>query len=140
MVLELISTVRGATQVTHKVVSLTREISGASGDVIFRRTDLTAVQSSLEGLSSTFGNERDSLDRATQRKLVNTLQPPVKNWEMVAHKMAGLLERYETRKAKGQDLRPAVFWKLHRSEVEELRRKSEECKVSLLLAITAAAA
>jgi len=140
MILELISTVGSATKVTCKVVSLTREISGTWEDVIFRRTDLTAVQSSLEGLSSTFRNERDSLDRATQRKLVNTLLPPVENWERVAHKMAGLLERYETRKAKGQDLRPALFWKLHRNEVEELRRKLEECKVSLLLAITAAAA
>jgi hypothetical protein len=140
MILELISTVGSATKVTCKVVSLTREISGTLEDVIFRRTDLTAVQSSLEGLSSTFRNERDSLDRATQRKLVNTLLPPVENWERVAHKMAGLLERYETRKAKGQDLRPALFWKLHRNEVEELRRKLEECKVSLLLAITAAAA
>ena len=136
MVFELVSTLK----VTCKVVSLTREISGASGDVIFRQTDLTAVQSSLEGLSSTFRNERGSLDRATQRQLVNTLRPPVENWERVAHKMAGLLERYEIRKAKGQDLRRAVFWKLHRNEVEELRRKSEECKVSLLLAITVAAA
>lgn len=140
MFLELVATVGSATKVTCKVVSLTREISGTWEDVIFRRTDLTAVQSSLEGLSSTFRNERDSLDHATQRNLVNTLLPPVENWGRVAHKMAGLLERYETRKAKGQDLRPFVFWKLHRNEVEELRRKSEECKVSLLLAITAAAA
>jgi hypothetical protein len=140
MVLELIATVNSATKVTYKVVSLTRDLSGASGDVSFRRQDLTAVQSSLEGLSSTFRKEGNSLDRATQRTLVTTLVPPLQNWERVAHKMAGLLERYESREAKGQELRPAVFWRLHRSEVEELRRKSEECKVSLSLAITAAAA
>jgi hypothetical protein len=140
MVLELISTVGSATKATCKVVSLTRELSGTSGEVSFRRTDLIAVQSSLEGLSLTFRNEGHYLDRATQLTLVNTLLPPVENWELVAHKMAGLLERYETGKAKGRNLRPAIFWRLHRNEVEELRRKSGECKANLLLAITAAAA
>ena len=140
MVLELITAVGKATKVTCKVGSLMRGSSGTLEDVSFRRTDLIAVQSSLEGLSSTFRNERDSLDLATQRKLVNTLLHPLANWEMVAYKMAGLLEQYEIRKAKGQDFRRALFWERQRNEVDELRRKSEECKVSLLLAITAAAA
>lgn len=101
MVLDLIA-LKSAATTTRKVVGLTREISGTSGDVICQRADLTAVQSSLDGLSATFRNERNTLDRTTERNLVQMLQPPVDNWEMVVRNMDELLERCETKKDRGR--------------------------------------